>query len=265
MSALRAGSLVAVGTGALTAAAALEVARLRRVPRLPETAVGLDRLILPAATHETSAGPPVAMAVLGDSLVAGVGVPVAEAALPVRLAELVADALGRPVRLRTYGRSGARAVDVLASQIPELAEGAHVDVVVVAVGVNDATRLVTARRHAREIRRIVEEIRRTTEAPVVLCGVPDVRAFRAMSGPVRTLVRVEASLLHAVQRRVAGATGGGFVERVPAIARAFERQRELMASDRYHPSPVGVTVLAAVAAPAVTAAVTCRDRARRVS
>ena len=249
----RATALAAAGVGAVTLLAASELVRLRRVPRLPETAVGLDRLVVPGATVESTGSEPVAVSVLGDSLVAGVGVPVAAAALPVRLAEAVADDLGRAVRLRVYGRTGSRAIDVLRDQVPQLGEAPPPDVVVVSVGINDATKLAGPRVHAAVIRRIVAGARNLTGAGVVLCGVPDVRAFRALSPPVRTLVRLHATVLHRIQRRIAAETGAGFVERVPPIAHAFARDPWMMATDRYHPSPVGATVLARVAAPTVSA------------
>ncbi len=255
----RATALAAAGVGAATLLAASELVRLRRVPRLPETAAGLDRLILPGATVELTDPEPVALSVLGDSLVAGVGVPVAAAALPVRLAEAVADDLRRAVRLRVYGRTGSRAIDVLHGQVPQLAEAPSPDVVVVSVGINDATKLGRPRLHAEVMRRVVAGARELTGAGVVLCGVPDVRALRALSAPVRTLVRLHATVLHRVQRGVAAETGAGFVERVPPIAHVFARNPWMMATDRYHPSPVGATVLARVAAPTVSAVVVGRQ------
>lgn len=68
----------------------------------------------------TPAGPPLRLAALGDSGMAGVGVGGVEQTLPVLLAGRLADALRRPVHVRGYARSGARTADVLAEQLPQL-------------------------------------------------------------------------------------------------------------------------------------------------
>ncbi|QBI19066.1 SGNH/GDSL hydrolase family protein [Egibacter rhizosphaerae] len=239
---------------AVSSWAATETVRLRRLPRLAEVAADLDTTVDPPGE---ATSPPCTLALLGDSLVSGVGVESARHALPSQLGLRVASLLDARVRVWVNARTGARAADVARTQVPALRDAdAPVDAVIVSVGANDATHLTRPTTYTSALREAVVGAREATGAAVVLCGVPDFRGFRALSPPLRRTVHGYGTLLHHLQAGVAAQADAWFVPRDPAVCREFALDRDLMALDRFHASSTGVARLADVAAPVIAEAVT---------
>lgn len=245
--------------------AAREAVRVQRVPRLPEAARGLDRVVPPGAAampagavegqpggDAWAGGAPVSLVAIGDSVVSGVGCTSPESSVPGVLARLVADALGRPVHVRCLGRTGARAEHVRAEQVPRLAGLGPVDLIVVSVGANDTAHLTPAGRFAALLRSLCEEVHAVTGAPVLLTGVPEFRSATAIGRPLRTIVWLAGQRIHERQRRVAAELPcAGFVDVLAEVSDEFRRDPGLMAEDGYHPSDRGAARLARAIAPAV--------------
>lgn len=250
---------VALPLAAVAVYAAVERFRICRVPRLAEVARGMDALVHPEGSsgsppdHPT----PASIVTIGDSLASGVGSTAAETSLPGVLARLVADALGRPVRVRSLGVTGARAQDVRRNQVPHLVGLGHVDVVVVSVGANDSTHLTPPPRFAAELRGLCEEAHAATGAPVLLTGVPEFRCARAIGPPLRVMAWLSGQLVHERQRDLAARLDGiSFVDVLAEVGADFRRDATLVADDGYHPSDRGAARLAAAMAPAVVAVLT---------
>ncbi|MBW3613069.1 MAG: hypothetical protein KY392_04325, partial [Chloroflexi bacterium] len=101
--------------GAFAGLIAVELFLLSRREYLPiDPGYLVDARIPPTGRGDA---PPVRMAVLGDSTVAGVGSPTIDDSLPVLLARRVAEATGRPVEVRGHGVSGPRTATVLRDQL----------------------------------------------------------------------------------------------------------------------------------------------------
>lgn len=200
-------------------------------------------------------GDPLVLAVLGDSTAAGVGAPTVATTLPVLVAERVAAALDRPVRVIGYGTSGARTDDVTRAQVPRVLDGG-VDVTLVVVGSNDTTHLtpwwVVDDRTAAMLR----AVRTRTGAPVVLGGVPEFTTVPALLQPLRWVVGSYAGCIRAGQRAAAGRVEGArFVDIAAEASPRFLGRPESMSSDGFHPSPIGYTFWAEALAPAIADAV----------
>lgn len=203
-------------------------------------------------------GPPLRLAVLGDSTAAGVGAGTVEGALPVLVAERVAPALDRAVQVVGHGVSGARTEQVRTEQVPLLAPGEGTpDVVLIASGSNDVTHLTPPWRLRRQTTALLTAASGAAGgAPVVLAGIPQFRGAGAIPVPLRWVVIAYARPLRDAQRAaVADAREAGVDAHYVEIAREasprFAGVPDAMSADDYHPSAVGYGFWADAIAPVV--------------
>jgi lysophospholipase L1-like esterase len=190
------------------------------------------------------------MAVIGDSTVAGVGSPTATESLPALIAQRVATATGRAVRVTGHGVSGARTGT--ATQQLERIEGS-MDAVVVVVGANDATHATPWPRFRRQLDALLAAA--TTRAPVtVLAGTPRFHRNPVIPEPLRTFVDRYSGLLRGQQRTAARAIDGvRFVDLAAEASPRFLGVPEATSVDGFHPAPIGYGFWADALAPAVVA------------
>jgi len=245
--------------GTLLAAFALTCAQAslvrRRYGNLPPGVPEVDVTVEPTG-RSCDVLLPLELAAFGDSAVAGVGVELAEDSLPVQLAQRVADGLARRVHVVGYGRSGARTADVLAAQIP-LAVGGP-DVCVLLVGTNDVTHVTPLRRLARGSDALLEALL-NLGAPVVMSGLPEFRALRAVPHPLRAAAIAYGELVRGVQRRRALIRPGvHLVDVRGAVGAEFVSEPATMSADSFHPSAAGYARIADAMAPTVIAVLTAR-------
>jgi lysophospholipase L1-like esterase len=197
-------------------------------------------------------GTPVELRVLGDSTVAGVGTDAIDEALPVLLAQRVAERLGRPVHVVGLGVSGARTADVRRDQLPRIAAA---DVIVIVVGSNDVIHLTPVPRLEAETGALLQDAR-ARGVPVVLGGVPRFSGVAAFARPLRDLADGYAGIQRSAQRRAAGEVPGvTFVDIAALASPRFVGRSDAMSSDAFHPGTVGYGFWADALAPAVIAAV----------
>jgi acyl-CoA thioesterase-1 len=196
-------------------------ARLRRARRL------LPAAVLAAAGWDGRTGregPLVAF--LGDSLTEGYGLPL-DAAYPALLARELARR-GRPIRALNAGRSGDTLAEGAARLPAVLRE--RPDVLVVALGVNDALRGSSPDAAERTLRRVVAEAR-AASARVILVGT---EAPPALATP-------HTRRFASVYARVASDERLAFVpDLLAGVADAPER----MLPDGLHPNAAGQRRLA---------------------
>jgi lysophospholipase L1-like esterase len=198
--------------------------------------------------------PPVELVVLGDSTVAGIGSPLAAQSLAVLVADRVASQLGRQVHVVAKGASGARTATVLARQVP-LLDDSRPDVVLIVVGSNDVTHATAPWTMRHQTAALVEAARRTGHAPVVIGGIPQFRTVPALLQPLRWVTDRYANVLREVQRKAVARAGAAYVDIAALASPRFIGRPESMASDGFHPSPVGYGFWADALAPAVVEAV----------
>jgi len=114
------------------------------------------------------------------------------------------------------------------------------DLVLLAVGTNDATHLVHSRRLARELDQIVEQIReRSPEAGIVLTGAQAVDTTRVFPQPLRSIVGWRARRLNRTVQRTAERRGVVFAPVADQTAPLFRADPECYAPDGLHPSARG--------------------------
>lgn len=206
-------------------------------------------LLVPAPDDRTD--DPIRLAVLGDSTVAGVGSPTAEQSLPALIAQRVAAASGRPVRVHGHGVSGARTATV-GGQLARVA--GPVDAIVIVAGANDATHATPWPRFRRDLEALLSAAADRAEV-VVLAGTPRFHANPIIPEPLRTFVDRYSGLLRGEQRAAAEAVGRvRFVDLAADASPRFLGVPEATSTDGFHPSPIGYGFWADALAPAVVSA-----------
>lgn len=192
-------------------------------------------------------GTSIRLALLGDSLAAGLGAETGAQALGGRLAADVAQASGRSVVLINHAVVGARSED-LARQVTR-ALSAPPQLAVIVTGANDITSGVKITVAAAHLADAVTRLR-AAGAQVAVATCPDLGTVRPVGPPLKWLARTRSRRLAEAQDRAVRAAGGHPVPIGALLGPEFEANADaLFAPDRYHPNALGYARLAAVTAP----------------
>ena len=236
--------LVAAVSGLAVGQTVLLSRRFGTAPALAQ----IDVTVAPSGKVMMSAAV-VEMAAFGDSAMAGVGVHQVEDSLPVQLAQRLADSAGRPVHVIGYARSGARTIDVLTRQVPQVRR--EPDVSVLLVGTNDVIGITTPATLAHSSGALLDALV-SLGAPVVMSSLPKFRAMRLLPHPLMEAVLGYGAVVGSVQRRAAaGRPRVRFVDVVAAVGSEFVIDEGLMSADSFHPSAAGYGRIADALVPAV--------------
>lgn len=184
--------------------------------------------------------PAIRIAVLGDSLVEGVGATSPEASLPGQIGAKVAEQTGRAVHVRGFGVSGAETRDVHA-QLDQV-EAGEFDVIVIEIGSNDVThgtRLAELEGHTAAILK-----RATKLAPHVVFGSAGRMDTPNFLPPLRQVIVHRATQVREVQARVAHDAGVDFMNVAEEVSPIYERTPNANSSDDFHPGDAGYEVWA---------------------
>jgi lysophospholipase L1-like esterase len=191
----------------------------------------------PAKDRRGRTGPATGRAItvvgLGDSIVAGIGVPSHRQGLVGQVSERVAERTGRPVEWEAIGFSGATSQLVLERLLPTVA-GAEPELAVVSVGVNDAVRGTKPRVFKDRLAAIVDGLVSTRRQPsVVFGGIPPLASFPALPWPLSRVLGARAARLQQAAVDLTGYRGLKVVVFPSRMVRAgFSR-------DGFHPGPAG--------------------------
>ena len=205
----------------------MQARRLKRdTPRLADAALPWSG---------TLDGPdPIRLLVLGDSTVAGVGVPSQEQALPGNLARLLHAHSGRGVSWHAVGKNGATSRDLLTTFIRPATRQAH-DLVFLSIGANDALTIRSRAAFVRDLRTVLAQLRAASPGVVVLMSsLPAFFRFVLLPNPLRWNLYLHSRSLEAGARAVVRATPGVFMSPPPP-----PYTDGFFADDRFHPSAVG--------------------------
>lgn len=140
-------------------------------------------------------GEPLKLLVIGESTVAGIGIPTHRAGLSGQFSEALAAKFGRPVEWLAIGKNGVtarRTIEELFPQIPN----EHFDFVLFGVGGNDVLKLSTPvgwRRSMTELLGMMRE--RYPSATMFMTNAPAVHLSPALPQPIK-LILGSLSLMH---------------------------------------------------------------------
>lgn len=195
----------------------------RRAPRSP-AAAGAD-------SGEVGYGVPLHLLAIGDSVIAGAGAGVSEAAMPARFAAELAERIQRRVRWRVLGRVGADARQVIDKLLPQVGT-ATVDLALVSVGVNDVTALRTRAAFRRDMEHLLLSLQgHSPRCRVLLTGLPPLHAFPLLPQPLRFLFGQRARSFDLILHDIAS--------RRPTVLHVpspFTPDPRRFAADGYHPN-----------------------------
>ncbi len=201
----------------------------RSTPRLPDAGGPLEGTV-------AGEGEPLRLIALGESTVAGIGARTHETALTGQLAQALQRRAQRSVDWAVVARSGINARKCRAELVPTLA-GRRADVVMIALGVNDAIEFHTAKRWSSDIKKLIEDVRAEVgDALVLLSGVPPLDCFPALPSPLGFVLGARSAALGRASLELVAK-----LKRVVYVPFRIERERcgELFCADGFHPSELG--------------------------
>ncbi|NIH82971.1 SGNH/GDSL hydrolase family protein [Amycolatopsis viridis] len=238
MSPFRAGLAVAATAGLAPVLVAQGLRVRRTTPRLPGAT---------GPRHGSVPGPdPLRLLVVGESTVDGVGARTHEEALTGQLAVALASRLHRGISWRVAGRTGANARTVRSELLDEACRE-PADLLVVALGVNDTIELRSPGRYRCDLLALVVAARRALgPVPVLLAGVPPLRAFPALPQPLRLVLGLRGEALDTAAATLAALPD---VTYCPVPGEVVDPA--LFAADGFHPGPPGYRLWAGTLADAV--------------
>ena len=253
----RIAAMAAYGGGGLTFIGALGVGVMAVEARLARRWIGqpfglegprADGVYGPASGH------PIELAVLGDSSAEGLGAATAAETPGAIVANGLAAASQRPVRLTTVAKVGAESTDLLDQVDRLLAWVARPDVAMIMIGGNDVTHRIKVPVAVRALGTAVARLR-DVGCEVVVGTCPDLGTIEPMAQPLRTVARRWSRELAAAQTITVVEAGGRTVSLADLLGPEFAASpAELFSADRFHPSSAGYERLAAAMLPSVCAA-----------
>jgi lysophospholipase L1-like esterase len=192
------------------------------------------------------------MAMLGDSLAAGLGVDGPEQLPGAVLARGLAQHSGRPVQLDTFAMCGCTSRRLGGQVDTVLLDPPHVAIIM--IGANDVTRRIPPWESAKLLGAAVSRLR-AAGITVIVGTCPDLGTIRSIPQPLRTLAHTSSLTLARWQREAVDRAGGVTVPLAQLLAHDFLTQPEtLFGRDHYHPSSAGYAAACTVLLPALCSA-----------
>jgi lysophospholipase L1-like esterase len=195
---------------------------------------------------------PIRMAMLGDSLAAGLGVDGPEQLPGAVLARGLTQDSGRPVQLDTFAMCGCTSrrlggqVDTVLLDPPQVA--------IIMIGANDVTLRIPPWESAKLLGDAVSRLR-AAGTTVIVGTCPDLGTIRSIPQPLRSLAHTSSLTLARRQREAVHRAGGVTVPLAQLLAPDFLTQPDkLFARDHYHPSSAGYAAACTVLLPALRSA-----------
>lgn len=178
-----------------------------------------------AAQNEKPQNGNITIVALGDSTVQGVGATSPYKGFVGQLARKVGQ--GKPVQVYNYSKSGATARDVVQNQLSYKEQFTQADVIVVAVGPNDATRGVSNDDYLQNYRKILDAL---PAKKVVIATIPPLERSSVSDATVQEWNAALTEL--AAEKKV----------RVAEVYQAIKprsRDPRIYSIDLFHPSNIG--------------------------
>jgi lysophospholipase L1-like esterase len=246
---------VAYGGGGVGLVGMLAVGTIIGEARLARRTIGLAEAPPPRCDGGYGTefdGPPLTLAVLGDSSAAGYGVDLPRETPGALLAAGLAERLGRPVTVCSLAVVGATSAALVAQC--ESALELRPDIAVILVGANDVTHRVQPPVAVGYLADAVRHLR-AVGIRVVVGTCPDLGTIRPIAQPLRWLARRWSRQLAAAQTIAAVEAGAATVSLGDLLGPEFAAAPdEMFSSDRFHPSAIGYAAAAAALLPTLVVA-----------
>ncbi len=168
---------------------------------------------------------------IGDSIIAGVGASTLAKALVGRTAERLAVLCNCAISWKTIGRIGAVSKQVIERLVPQLPEK-RPDIMVVSVGVNDATSLSSVVKWRQNLSKLLGAlVAYAPDATIAVAGIPPLRGFPILPQPMRALFGIRGETFDRVLRQEIARHQNAI--HVPLD---FEPEPQMFSADGFHPS-----------------------------
>lgn len=196
--------------------------------------------------------PVLRLAMLGDSLAAGLGVDEPEQLPGVVLARGLARDSGRPVQLDTLAICGCTSRRLAGQVDAALIDPPHAALVM--IGANDVTRRIPPWESARLLGEAVSRLR--AAGTTVIAGTcPDLGTIPQIPQPLRAVAHSSSWALARLQRDAICDAGGVPVPLAQLLTRDFRTQPDILfGRDHFHPSTAGYETACSVLLPALCSA-----------
>lgn len=209
----------------------------REAPRLPEASG--PRLGLAGMDRHSGAMPRLRVLIVGDSSAAGVGSATQDDALAGRLSQALTRRLKAPIAWQLVARTGWTTPDATEALQTLAAQGRlpPADVMVTALGVNDAVRQTSPRRWLAQLDALEDCARELAGVhQIVASAVPPMHLFPLLPQPLRWVLGRSAQALDAALMQWTADSGTRSYFELPYDPERDDVRR-LMASDGFHPGP----------------------------
>lgn len=181
---------------------------------------------------------------LGDSLVQGTGVSRVEDAYVYRFAEALAEK-GSYVHVINFGTSGAKAKDLLETQLPQLAD-TKPDYITVSIGTNDATHRTDPSEYEQILEAILKGLVQSGASTILFANSLDASTFPALQPFYAPIAGRRAAEQNQTLDRVMAPYRGTI--NIVDLFHDGKLRRSInpsyYASDLFHPAETGYTVFA---------------------
>ena len=159
----------------------------RTAPRMPEA---------PGERYgQVGHGETLRLLAMGDSIIVGVGLKAISHALPVQFATALAQIRGCRVEWQLEARNGANISD-LRNTISRLDDKQPADVILISIGVNDVTGLISQRNWQSQLEALADDLKKKwPDSRVIFTGLPPMGEFPLPPQPLRFTLGFRAAAL----------------------------------------------------------------------
>ncbi len=224
------------------------------LPLVTPQAVRLRRSLSPFIPAQgpiagsVGSGKPLRVLLLGDSIIASVGVDHTVDGLGMTIAEPLAAMTGRQVQWYAHGKIGARSKKV-GGELLERVPHDSLDVIVVSVGVNDVTGLTLTKTWRRDLSALLDKLeQRFPHVLIVLAGIPPLHGFPLLPFPLNRTLGIRANIFNSITRQLVSMRS-----RVILLPLDFDPQPQMFSADGFHPSQHSYAHFGNLIAQAITA------------
>jgi lysophospholipase L1-like esterase len=213
-----------IGFWLLLPLSALQGLLLRQsAPRMPEAAG--DR------TGVCGQGEQLKLLAMGDSIIVGVGLQAMQQSLPVQFATALANQSNCRVQWQLEGKNGAD-IAYLRQQIAKLDQNHAADIILISIGVNDVTGLISKRAWRIQLETLLGELQgKWPHAFVIFAGLPPMGKFPLPPQPLRFTLGQRAENLDNIAAELISKQ-----RKMQHIRTTIDPLKQSFCEDGFHPS-----------------------------